>query len=272
MRPKFKIEEIDRIFSEAGCVLLETNYKNCDIALNYICKCGNLWKTSFKYFLKGQRCKKCRYGKMSASRRRDYKDLVARAHSINLELLTTQEEYQSESFFSNKSKLKVKCFENGHISERNFKSFVNLSKSANCRKCIFGEKHHWWVDGSSYDYISDRKKFNGGSQQRWSRKIKERDDFSCKICGNSAIIEAHHLNSYKWDINNRGNLENGVTLCYEHHQNFHSIFGRQDNTKEQFDQYFSILSENKNFTGNSYPLFILKLENPESGNEPTSGI
>ena len=56
---KYNIDIAKNIFTEEGCELLETKYKNCVSPLRYICKCGNMSKISLTNFKKGQRCKKC---------------------------------------------------------------------------------------------------------------------------------------------------------------------------------------------------------------------
>ena len=50
----------------------------------------------------------------------------------------------------------------------------------------------------------------------WSRLIKKRDGQRCVICGCRRDLEAHHLTS-RLHMATRWLLENGVTLCQEHH-------------------------------------------------------
>lgn len=62
---RFDYEFIKKIFEDNNCVLLEQEYINCDIPLLYTCSCGENYETSFYNFVKGSRCKKCRYAKTS---------------------------------------------------------------------------------------------------------------------------------------------------------------------------------------------------------------
>ena len=74
--------------------------------------------------------------------------------------------------------------------------------------------------------------------RKFVHDVMERDDYTCQICGQrSGNLAVHHLNGWHWDIDNRFNLDNGVTLCQAHHKDFHHKYGKTNNTKEQFDEY-----------------------------------
>lgn len=80
---------------------------------------------------------------------------------------------------------------------------------------------------------------------QWRTLVYERDNYTCQICGDNkgGNLNAHHLNSYKWDKKNRTNIDNGITLCEECHIRYHSLYGRGNNTKEEFNNYIESLSE-----------------------------
>lgn len=72
----------------------------------------------------------------------------------------------------------------------------------------------------------------------WRLAVYKRDDFTCQICGDKKErLNAHHLDAYMWDVENRTNVENGVTLCKVCHSEYHKIHGRGKNTKEEFYNY-----------------------------------
>lgn len=102
---------------------------------------------------------------------------------------------------------------------------------------ISGENH------PNYDSsISELDRERGRNHEGyWSfrKTVYERDHYSCTVCGYSegGILNAHHLNSYSWDIENRTNPDNAVTLCETCHRDFHSIYGNRNNTKDQFTEY-----------------------------------
>ena len=74
--------------------------------------------------------------------------------------------------------------------------------------------------------------------RQFVRAVMERDKFICQICGaHTKDLAAHHLNGFHWDVENRFNPDNGITLCHKCHMDFHSKYGRHENTKEQFNEY-----------------------------------
>ena len=73
------------------------------------------------------------------------------------------------------------------------------------------------------------------------KKVLERDNYTCQCCGEkekvSGQLNVHHLDGYNWCKEKRTDETNGITLCKSCHKKFHSIYGRGDNTKEQFEEW-----------------------------------
>lgn len=68
--------------------------------------------------------------------------------------------------------------------------------------------------------------------------VFKRDNYTCKKCHKrGGELNAHHMDSYHWYINGRTDVNNGITLCVECHNLFHSIYGKTWNTKAQFLQF-----------------------------------
>lgn len=63
-KKRIPIEEVIKIFEDAGCKLLTTDYKNNQQPLNYICSCGRESRTSLGNFRKGVRCMECGLDKL----------------------------------------------------------------------------------------------------------------------------------------------------------------------------------------------------------------
>lgn len=61
----YNYEYVYNYFKKQGCELLEKDYRSSKIKINYICSCGNPWKTSFEKFLRGRRCIECANQKKS---------------------------------------------------------------------------------------------------------------------------------------------------------------------------------------------------------------
>ena len=75
--------------------------------------------------------------------------------------------------------------------------------------------------------------------KEWRKSVFERDSYTCQCCGydKGHTLAAHHLDGYKWCIEKRTDINNGVTLCGKCHYTFHVINGYGNNTKEQFDSF-----------------------------------
>lgn len=72
--------------------------------------------------------------------------------------------------------------------------------------------------------------------KEWRDEVFKRDNYTCQICGDNTggNLNAHHLDGYSWCKEKRTDINNGVTLCDNCHKLFHSKYGFNDNTKEQF--------------------------------------
>jgi len=82
---------------------------------------------------------------------------------------------------------------------------------------------------------------------RWRKKVFDRDEYKCKICGEDkgGNLNAHHLDGWDEHIDKRYDEGNGITLCNKCHRDFHNIYGYGKNTKEQFIQYKVNRASNK---------------------------
>ena len=59
------LEYVKQIFEQNNCILLEINYVNSKLPLNYICNCGKQSLITFKNFAQGHRCENCANKKRS---------------------------------------------------------------------------------------------------------------------------------------------------------------------------------------------------------------
>lgn len=76
---------------------------------------------------------------------------------------------------------------------------------------------------------------------KWQKAVYERDDYICQYCGDSASgnLNAHHIESYSNNPSLRITLSNGITLCEEHHRDFHHQYGYGDNTRKQLEKWMN---------------------------------
>lgn len=128
---------------------------------------------------------------------------------------------------------------NDHIQ----KSYIgSLLKGHRCSRCNFdshsGRKHPNYNSSlTNEERQKMRSELDKGNGKRWAKEVYKRDLYKCTICGSKKRINAHHLNSYHSFPEERYDINNGVTLCVEHHKDFHKKFGYRNNTKEQFEEY-----------------------------------
>ena len=79
----------------------------------------------------------------------------------------------------------------------------------------------------------------------WRKEVFIRDGYTCQCCGiksgkgKSVCLEAHHKNNFKDFVEERFLVSNGVTLCKDCHKKFHSMFGKKNNTEEQFKKFIN---------------------------------
>ena len=85
--------------------------------------------------------------------------------------------------------------------------------------------------------IKDRRADNETTV--WRREVFELDNYTCRCCGTKkSPFNAHHLNGWNWAIEQRHDVNNGLTLCENCHILFHKNYGCGNNTKEQYQEFF----------------------------------
>ena len=124
--------------------------------------------------------------------------------------------------------------------------FKHYTQTIEHRETCSGENSPLWKGGIS----SENNKIRGSFEyKQWRIKVFERDNYTCQVCGKrGGKLNAHHLESYADSPELRLNIDNGATVCLEHHGftkigSFHKIYGMYHNTKEQFNEYINDYKE-----------------------------
>lgn len=91
-----------------------------------------------------------------------------------------------------------------------------------------------WIEDRSL--LKKQEERNGNRHKEWSRSVKNRDNWKCKIsnCDCSGQVVAHHILPWRDYVELRYEVNNGITLCHFHHP-------RKRNDEMRLSPYFQEL-------------------------------
>jgi hypothetical protein len=104
---------------------------------------------------------------------------------------------------------------------------------------IRGSAHPRWKGGLTSEREMARK---GVEARLWRKSVFERDNFTCqkyKIKGGT--LNAHHINNFADFTELRYAIDNGITLSEKAHKEFHLLFGKRNNTREQLQEFLNTI-------------------------------
>ena len=67
-------------------------------------------------------------------------------------------------------------------------------------------------------------------------------------------------NGYNWDVKNRTNIKNGITLNKSIHNEFHKLNGKGNNTKAQFVEFINSLRSQDRISDKRRDLILERLK------------
>lgn len=229
----FNIDDIKIKLQEKGFEYVSGEYVNAYSDINI--KCARHDKkilTNYSKLLKGYGCSECAKEGYYKNRSFDIDKVKYMLEEINPSLKITDKIY-----INSKTKMNVKCNVCGHEF---LSAWEKLGLGRGCRECSYenrkGEKNPSFNHDITDDERSERRMWlRGESMNVFRGEVFERDDYTCQICfERGGRLNAHHLNGYHWFRDGRYDSTNGVTLCENCHLEFHKIYGKKHNTKEQF--------------------------------------
>lgn len=196
------------------------------------------------HFLKKKHCcQECYHN--NTNHDRNVKNLSGVIHN-NLEFLRPSQRDQK----SGNIIWSVKCFCGIEFKTRPQRIFSGTTSSCGCyrrkasgdrAKTYIRENHPRW----NFDLTKeDRLQKRPFECTDWRKSIFERDGYTCQICKTvGGTLNAHHLDGWNWCVEKRFDLDNGITLCIECHEEFHNIYGRGDNTVQEFLDFTVVLTD-----------------------------
>jgi len=59
----------------------------------------------------------------------------------------------------------------------------------------------------------------------WSNEVRDRDGWKCVVCGKygRGNVQTHHILYRSFFPQLETNINNGITLCIEHHKEIHTL-------------------------------------------------
>jgi len=141
-----------------------------------------------------------------------------------------------------------------HKSESNEKNrLAHLGKKSNSKtkfikgvsswnknkhiECVRGEKHHNWKGGKTNESAKIRTSLE---YKIWRDVCFDRDNYTCQKTGKKGgKLRCHHIFNFADNPSLRLDFNNGITLSFEAHNEFHKIYGIKNNTKEQLIEFLN---------------------------------
>jgi 5-methylcytosine-specific restriction endonuclease McrA len=119
---------------------------------------------------------------------------------------------------------------------------LNRGETRSCGCLRIGENHpNYNHNKTDEEQLKDRYILGKHIVDGFRNEIFQRDKYTCQVCGESGKkLNVHHLDGWNWAKDKRFDINNGITLCKECHNNFHKAYGYGDNTKEQFKEFKKI--------------------------------
>lgn len=223
---RWTYDEVKAYFKEHGFILLSNKYQNVNQKLNYRCPEGHEGSTTFNKFKNAQHgCDYC-----GGSRRLELEFIKKEFTKEGLELL--EKEYHNAGV---PLKFKCLCGNIDTVTYRRFKwaSSERKNPKRKCRECMIPD---WHFTINEEERIKSRKY---PEYYEWVKLVKERDGFTCDCCGYyGKDVVAHHLEGYSWCKEKRTDVNNGVTMCQNCHNNFHFLNDFKENTKNQYLEFW----------------------------------
>lgn len=228
---RYEFDYVKEYFENNDCYLVETEYINVKTPMRYIATCGHEYIISFDTFKNApgasKRCDKCQKIK-----KHTLVDIALLMKNNGCTLVSNE--------YVNKRPIRyiAQC---GHERKIIWSKFL-IGLGRQCKKCAppQGERHHNYNES-----LTDEERMKNRDLWeviKWRNAVYERDRYTCQKCkvAKGGNLNAHHINGYNLDKENRFNIDNGITLCKDCHNDFHKTYGYGNNTQNQFDEWFHV--------------------------------
>ena len=111
-------------------------------------------------------------------------------------------------------------------------SYVGTNKPA-----IFDIKNSGTVKCRVDSALKGELSSNRGKRLLWRTNVLKRDNYKCQITGRTDDLHAHHIFSKSSCPERQFDESNGIILTGDIHREFHSIYGKIENTLDQLKEF-----------------------------------
>lgn len=271
-KSNLSIEDIRKFILENDkdklCSLVSNEYINNTTPLKLKCnKCGTIFERDYQHLSRNGgrfQCPKC--GILQGAKAKKYsidfvkQKILERGYTLIGDYIDAHTPFEVECERHHKTTLIFSYFLIGHSG---CKECANIENS--------GENHYNWKGGESEVIESFRK-----SIKEWKHLVLKRDGFKCVLTNSNKDLVIHHLKSFNTivkesseitgipvlrkvsdyenindfytlrdEVINSHSIILGITLNREVHNLFHSIYGKGNNTIEQFNEFQSCYQNNE---------------------------
>lgn len=228
-----KDEDIINFFKEKEeiliCINRETDSEGKVLTyVKYKCPKNHIIYKQYAFFKHGHKCKECGIIERALSNTHEENYIIDELKKYGCKYL--------EGYTSSRTPFSYVCF----CGKETVGYLGSIRKGIGCgckRGSLRGEKH---FNYKPYLTELDRKKTRNGTlgYSSWRQDVLKRDRNSCVVCWSiEDNLTVHHLNSFNVYESNRTDINNGVTLCTACHREFHSMYGKESVTKEDFNDF-----------------------------------
>lgn len=257
-KQRLNLEKVKEIISQHGCEYISGDYVNVTSKLNIKCGCGEIFQKDLLHYLRGQNhCPNC--GKQNLRKKK-----TIYTYEMVKEILGTRGYKIDQNYYKN-CYTPIKCVcPNGHKTTIKLSHFlVNHSGCKQCANDNLKGASHWNYKGGESEVIDYlRKQIKG-----WKRNIAIKYNGQCFLTKSKKDCVVHHLVGFnviiketceelglpmkrklsdytKNDLKrlvdgvlSRHTTNVGVLLQRKVHNKFHSLYGKGNNTIDQFVEF-----------------------------------
>lgn len=259
----FTYEHVKKIIENEGYKLLSNTYVNSTTYLDIECNKGHVYQTIFSAFQSGNRCPKCRGESLSLLFRFDANIISDKFRKRNFTPLFKSEEYKNQN-----TQLAYVCNIHPQIGVQHITYARFQSQKYCCKECHresrILERSSNWKGG-----ITNIRRYLRDSEymKQWKKDSLKNCEYKCVVTSDKTI-HIHHLfafdlilemvfetlqlkiksqiNDYSKDELNmitqtfqniHDSYDLGICLNKHLHLFFHKLYGRGQNTPEQFEEF-----------------------------------